>query len=63
MTTPRPKHDPATIVRRYGPAIAPVVISRLPVFAPVNLRPARETTATVRTAWGRVRVTGRLGMV
>ena len=52
--------DLAEIVRRFGPGIAPVTISRLPVFAPVGRRPARESTATVETPWGRVQVTGRL---
>lgn len=52
--------DPAKIARRFGPPVAPVTISRLPIFAPVARRPARESTAAVVTPWGRVQVTGRL---
>jgi hypothetical protein len=52
---------PAEIARRFGPAIAPVTISRVPIFAPVDRRPTRETTVAVETPWGRVQVTGHLG--
>lgn len=48
------------VVERYGPALAPVIISRLPVFAPVERRGRIERTVTVTTAWGEVSVTGRL---
>ena len=44
-----------------GPAIAPVLISRVPVFEPTFRRSARSAQTTVwTTAWGTVSVQGRL---
>jgi len=44
----------------YGPAIAPAIISRVPVFAP-SLRAVTKTKWEAETSWGQVKVEGRLG--
>ena len=48
------------VINRYGPPLAPVVISRLPVFAPVDRRKPVERTVSQKKPWGEVSVTGRL---
>lgn len=49
----------AAAAKRFGRPLAPVAISRVPVFAPTKHRPPERTWELV-TPWGRVRVQGRL---
>lgn len=45
---------------RFGPAVAPVLASRLPIFAS-SLKTVQESEWEGITPWGSVRVTGRIG--
>ena len=46
--------------RPVGPVIAPAIISRVPVFQP-RFKNLQNTTITAETAWGSVRIVGKLG--
>lgn len=54
---------PQNIETRWGPPLAPVTISRLPVFAPRRRRDRQERSVTIPTPWGTVTVTGRLTQI
>ncbi|NDP46842.1 MAG: hypothetical protein GZ085_00350 [Sulfuriferula multivorans] len=44
----------------YGPAVAPVIASRVPIFAP-SLKAVKESEWEGITPWGQVKVVGRIG--
>lgn len=52
--------SPAEVAAQYGPPIAPVVVSRVPVFAPTERRTRTERVWHGETPWGSVAVTGCL---
>ena len=59
----RPRGKPALFTpehaaARYGPPLAPVILSRVPVFAPVDSRNRAPDVAIWETSWGQVEVRG-----
>lgn len=56
----RPMPSPAEVAAQYGPPVAPVIVSRVPVFAPTERRTRAERVWHGETPWGSVTVTGCL---